>query len=117
APPADLMLMAVPDEGGAGELSRAAVGLGGGAARALWVLGPGGPGRGPGSEPVVGGRRGLFGWQLTARGRAAHSGLHYAAGRSALLAASRWCVEAAAGSTGAAGTPTVNAGRLVAGDA
>jgi glutamate carboxypeptidase len=142
APPAGLLVVAVPDEEVGGELSRAAVARWGTAARALWVLEPGEPGSEPGAETLVGGRRGLFDWRLEARGRAAHSGLHLAAGRSALLAAARWCLAAvdgagagamhaavagalpAAGGCGPAGgeptsdsATTVNVGRLVAGDA
>lgn len=140
APPADLLVVAVPDEEVGGELSRSAVARWGAGARALWVLEPGEPGSVPGAETLVAGRRGLFDWRLEARGRAAHSGLHLAAGRSALLAAARWCLAAAdgcgpgaaagppqgTGSTAAAGMEpatslasrvTVNVGRLVAGDA
>jgi glutamate carboxypeptidase len=137
APAADLLVVAVPDEEVGGELSRAAVARWGARARALWVLEPGEPGSQPGAETLVGGRRGLFDWRLEARGKSAHSGLHLADGRSALLAAARWCLEAAAGSgidgasgNGAAfgndaasgngigaGRPAVNVGRLVAGDA
>jgi glutamate carboxypeptidase len=115
APPADLQLVVVPDEEVAGELSRVAVEVWGAAARALWVLEPGEPGSAPGTETVVGGRRGMFGWRLDARGRAAHSGVNFASGRSALLAAARWCVEAA-GAAMPHEAPTVNVGRLVAGD-
>ena len=136
APPADLLLVAVPDEEVGGELARAAVEHWGAGARALWVLEPGGPGSAPGAETLVGGRRGLFDWRLEARGTSAHSGLHLAEGRSALLAAARWCLEAttaqkATAAPGAAGVPrasatdgagvrarpAVNVGRLVAGDA
>ena len=131
APPADLLVIAVPDEEVGGELSRAAVARWGAQARALWVLEPGEPGGRPGAETLVGGRRGLFDWRLEARGRSAHSGLHLADGRSALLAAARWCLAAAAPADGAAsgsgggseggaggdGRPSVNVGRLVAGDA
>src|SRR5579864_6081490 len=95
APPADLLLVAVPDEEVGGELAHAAVERWGAGARALWVLEPGEPGSAPGAETLVGGRRGLFDWRLEARGKAAHSGLHLAAGRSALLAAARWCLAAA----------------------
>ncbi len=122
APPAGLLVVAVPDEEVGGELSRAAVARWGTAARALWVLEPGEPGSEPGAETLVGGRRGLFDWRLEARGRAAHSGLHLAAGRSALLAAARWCLAAvdadgAGAMHDAAGSgTTVNVGRLVAGD-
>ena len=94
APPDDLLVVAVPDEEVGGELARAAVERWGAGARALWVLEPGEPGRAPGAETLVGGRRGLFDWRLEARGRSAHSGLHLAKGRSALLAAARWCLEA-----------------------
>jgi len=110
APPADLLLVAVPDEEVGGELAHAAVERWGAGARALWVLEPGEPGSAPGAETLVGGRRGLFDWRLEARGKSAHSGLHLAEGRSALLAAARWCLEASA-------RPAVNVGRLVAGDA
>jgi glutamate carboxypeptidase len=108
-------VVAVPDEEVAGELSRAAVASWGAAARALWVLEPGEPGSEPGAETLVGGRRGMFGWRLDAHGTAAHSGLHLARGRSALLAAARWCLAAA--DAPAPGAPAVNVGRLVAGDA
>jgi glutamate carboxypeptidase len=141
APPADLLLVAVPDEEVGGELARAAVERWGAGARALWVLEPGEPGSAPGAETLVGGRRGLFDWRLEARGTSAHSGLHLTEGRSALLAAARWCLEATAAqkaapapdataAPGAAGVPwasatddagvrapAVNVGRLVAGDA
>ena len=58
----------------------------------------------------------MFQWRLEARGQAAHSGLHYLEGRSALAAAARWVSEAAALSRQGGG-PTVSAGRFVAGDA
>jgi glutamate carboxypeptidase len=58
----------------------------------------------------------MFDWRLVVKGQAAHSGLHYWDGRSALAAAARWCVEAQALSRRDGG-PTVNSGRLVAGDA
>jgi glutamate carboxypeptidase len=113
-PPPDLLLVAVPDEEVGGDLSRAAVQRGGAAARALWVLEPGEPLEG--AETLVAGRRGMFQWRLEVRGQAAHSGLHYWEGRSALNAAARWVVDAEALSQRHGG-PTVNAGRLVAGDA
>jgi glutamate carboxypeptidase len=102
AAPADLLLVAVPDEEVGGELARAAVERWGAGARALWVLEPGEPGNAPGAETLVGGRRGLFDWRLEARGKSAHSGLHLAEGRSALLAAARWCLEATAAQNAAA---------------
>jgi glutamate carboxypeptidase len=113
-PPADLLLVAVPDEEVGGELSRAAVRRWGETARALWVLEPGEPAGD--SETIVAGRRGMFQWRLEVRGTSAHSGLHYWDGRSALAAAARWVTEAEALS-GRQGGPTVNTGRLVAGDA
>jgi glutamate carboxypeptidase len=114
APPADLLLVAVPDEEVGGELSRAAMRRWGETARALWVLEPGEPAGD--AETIVAGRRGMFQWRLDVRGNSAHSGLHYWDGRSALAAAARWVTEAEAFSARQGG-PTVNTGRLVAGDA
>ena len=113
-PPADLLLVAVPDEEVGGELSRAAIRRWGETARALWVLEPGEPAGD--SETIVAGRRGMFQWRLEARGTSAHSGLHYWEGRSALAAAARWVAEAEALSRRQGG-PTINTGRLVGGDA
>ena len=115
-PPADLLLVVVPDEEVGGELSRAAVRRWGETARALWVLEPGEPGEGIDAETIVAGRRGMFQWRLEAHGQAAHSGLHYWEGRSALVAAASWVAKAEALSHQPGG-PTVNAGRFVAGDA
>jgi glutamate carboxypeptidase len=120
-PPSDLLLVVVPDEEVGGELSRAAVRRWGESARALWVLEPGEPanaGRDAGTdaETIVAGRRGMFQWRLEAQGQAAHSGLHYWEGRSALTAAASWVAKAEALSRQGGG-PTVNAGRFVAGDA
>lgn len=112
-PPADLLLVAVPDEEVGGELSRAAMRRWGETARGLWVLEPGEPAGE--AETLVAGRRGMFEWRLQVRGQAAHSGLHYWEGRSALAAAARWVNEATALSRPNGG-PTVNAGRFVAGD-
>jgi glutamate carboxypeptidase len=109
----DLMFVAVPDEEVGGELSRSAVKRWGESARALWVLEPGEPT--DVGETIVAGRRGMFQWRLEARGQASHSGLHYWEGRSALIAAARWAAKAEALSRRDGG-PTVNVGRLVAGD-
>ena len=114
APPADLLLVAVPDEEVGGELSRAAVRRWGKTARALWVLEPGEPAGD--AETIVAGRRGMVQWRLDVKGTAAHSGLHYWDGRSALVAAARFAHEAESFSQRDGG-PTVNVGRLVAGDA
>ena len=113
--PPDLLLVVVPDEEVGGALSNSAVRRWGESARALWVLEPGEPGEEE-SETIVAGRRGMFQWRLDARGQAAHSGLHYWEGRSALAAAARWAVKAEALSRQDGG-PTINVGRLVAGDA
>jgi glutamate carboxypeptidase len=116
-PPADLLLVVVPDEEVGGALSQAAVRRWGETARALWVLEPGEPASSSAdAETMVAGRRGMFQWRLEARGQGAHSGLHYWEGRSALAAAARWVTEAEALSQPDGG-PTVNAGRFVAGDA
>ena len=113
-PPEDLLLVVVPDEEVGGALSRSAMRRWGETARALWVLEPGEPA--DGAETMVSGRRGMFDWRLLVKGEAAHSGLHYWDGRSALAAAARWCVEAQALSRRNGG-PTVNVGRFVSGDA
>jgi glutamate carboxypeptidase len=112
APP-HLELVAVPDEEVGGALSRRLTRERGAEARALWVLEPGElAGE---SETLVLGRRGLFDWRVEVRGRAAHSGLAFWQGRSAVAAAARWAARAAELSEPGAG-PTVNVARLVAGD-
>jgi glutamate carboxypeptidase len=113
-PPPDLLLVVVPDEEVGGTISRNAVRQWGEAARAFWVLEPGEPAA-DGGETMVAGRRGMFDWHLEVRGKAAHSGLQYWQGRSALTAAAAWCVEAEALSRRDGG-PTISVGRLVAGD-
>jgi len=113
-PPADLALVAVPDEEVGGAISERAVRRWGGRARAVLVLEPG-ERRGD-RETLVLGRRGLVEWRLVARGVAAHSGLAYWQGRSAIAAAARWTAAAQALSEPGRG-PTVNVARLVGGDA
>ena len=113
-PPDDLLLVVVPDEEVGGPISHGSMKRWGEGARALWVLEPGEPAGE--AETMVAGRRGMFDWRLTVKGQAAHSGLHYWNGRSALTAAARWTVEAQALSQRHGG-PTINVGRLVAGDA
>ncbi|HWM89614.1 MAG TPA: M20/M25/M40 family metallo-hydrolase [Thermoanaerobaculia bacterium] len=113
-PPDDLLLVVVPDEEVGGPISHASMICWGEGARALWVLEPGEPAED--AETMVAGRRGMFDWRLIVKGQAAHSGLHYWEGRSALASAARWTVEAQALSRRDGG-PTVNVGRLVAGDA
>ncbi len=113
-PPKDLFLVVVPDEEVGGPISHSAMKRWGAGARALWVLEPGEPSGD--AETMVAGRRGMFDWHLTVKGQASHSGLHYWEGRSALAAAARWCTEAQALSARNGG-PTVNVGRMVAGDA
>lgn len=107
-------LVAVPDEEVGGALSRELTRERGADARALWVLEPGElDGE---RETLVLGRRGLFDWSVDVRGRAAHSGLAFWRGRSAVAAAAAWAARAADLSEPGAG-PTVNVARLVAGDA
>ena len=112
-PPADMLLLAVPDEEANGAISERALAEWGPRARTLLVLEPG-EARGD-AETLVAGRRGLTEWRLDVRGRAAHSGLAYWEGRSALAAAAGWCALAQGLSQPGAGV-TVNAARLVAGD-
>jgi glutamate carboxypeptidase len=112
-PPADLLLVVVPDEEVGGALSQAAVRRWGEGARALWVLEPGEPAGE--AETIVAGRRGMFQWRLEAQGKAAHSGLHYWEGRSAITAAAFWVTQAEALARQDGG-PTVNTGRFVGGD-
>ncbi len=113
APPDDIHLVVVPDEEVGGVLSREATSRWGATARAVWVLEPGEP-RGA-NETMVAGRRGMRNWRLVTTGTPAHSGLHYWQGHSALTAAARWCVEAESLSARNGG-PTINVGRLIAGD-
>ncbi len=54
-------------------------------------------------------------WRLEARGRAAHSGLAFADGRSALAAAAGWAAGVQALSENHGG-PIVNVGRIIGGD-
>jgi glutamate carboxypeptidase len=111
-PPFELRL--VPDEEVAGELSRRAVAATPPDARALWVLEPGEPAR-DGRETIVAGRRGMVMFTLEATGVAAHSGLHFAAGRSAILALAEW-MTAAERLSGRPAGPTLNVARIVGGD-
>jgi glutamate carboxypeptidase len=114
APPAGLRLVLVPDEEVAGTISRRITAEQGATARAVWVLEPGEPAA-DGGETIVLGRRGMATFRLDVTGRAAHSGLHFSRGRSALAAAAEWTVAAAELSRPGDG-PTVNVARLVGGD-
>ncbi len=109
----DLMVALVPDEEVGGRLTQEVVETLGVRARGLWSLEPGQ--RRDDAETMVIGRRGMFQWELEVAGRAAHAGNGYWRGRSALVAAADWCVGARALAAPGHG-PTVNAGRLVAGD-
>ncbi len=113
APARDLLLLVVPDEEVGGEISRERTLRHGAQARAVWVLEPG-DARGD-AETIVAGRRGLTSWRLDVSGTAAHSGLAYWQGRSALAAAALFATRAQALSRPGPGV-TVNVGRLVAGD-
>ena len=112
-PPEDLLLAVVPDEEVAGHLSQQVVRDLGAGARGFWVLEPG-QRRGDG-ETLVAGRRGFFDWRLEVRGRSAHAGNAYWSGRSALNAAAEWCSAVRSLASPGRG-PTVNAGRMVAGE-
>lgn len=113
----DLLLVVVPDEEVAGVLSHRVLKEEGPKARGLLVLEPGQPwsdGAAVG-ETVVLGRRGMFQWRLDVTGRGAHAGNAYWQGRSALLAAAEWALAARALARPGQG-PTVNPGRLIAGE-
>lgn len=112
-PPADLMLVAVPDEEVGGAISERAVRRWAADARTILVIEPGEARNG--GETLVAGRRGLVEWRLDVTGRASHSGLAYWQGRSALAAAADWSAQAQRMSEPGPG-PTVNVARLVAGD-
>lgn len=110
--PDDLLVALVPDEESESLISGNVANQWSRDARAVLVLEPGqATAQG---ETLVAGRRGLTEWRLEVRGRAAHSGLAYWSGRSALAAAAEWSARAQALSQ--RGTaPTVNVGRLLAG--
>lgn len=119
----DLLLVVVPDEEVAGHLSQKVVEEHGPSARGLWVLEPGQPAPPPegtespaASETVVIGRRGMFQWHADVVGRSAHAGNGFWQGRSAATAAARWWLECQVLAERGQG-PTVNVGRLVAGEA
>jgi glutamate carboxypeptidase len=112
--PADLLLLAVPDEESEGTISVAAMRRWSERARAVLVLEPG-MARGDG-ETLVAGRRGLTEWKLDVTGKAAHSGLAFWEGRSALSAAADWCSRAQRLSAPGPGR-TVNVARIVGGSA
>jgi glutamate carboxypeptidase len=112
-PPADLMLVAVPDEEVGGAIAERAVRRWASDARVLLVIEPGEAREG--GETLVAGRRGLVEWRLDVTGRASHSGLAYWQGRSALAAAADWSAQAQRMSEPGPG-PTVNVARLVGGD-
>jgi glutamate carboxypeptidase len=111
--PADLTFVGVPDEEVEGVISEAAVRRWGARARAMLVIEPG-ESRGS-AETLVAGRRGMTEWRLTVEGTAAHSGLAYWQGRSALAAAAAWSARAQ-GMSRPGPQATVNVARLVAGD-
>jgi glutamate carboxypeptidase len=111
--PGDLLLVAVPDEEIGGPVSVRTVRRFGEEAHTVLVLEPGAPG--DGCETLVTGRRGLTVWRLDARGRAAHSGVAYWEGRSALAAAATWAGKVQQMAEPGDG-PVVNVGRIVGGD-
>ncbi len=112
--PADLLLVAVPDEESEGAISTSAMRRYSEHARLVLVLEPGRSC--VGGETLVTGRRGLTEWKLEATGKAAHSGLAYWDGKSALAAVADWAARAQELSIAGPGR-TVNVARLVGGDA
>jgi glutamate carboxypeptidase len=110
--PADLLVVLVPDEESESLISGESANRWSRNARAVLVLEPG-QARANG-ETLVAGRRGMIEWKLEITGRAAHSGLAYWNGRSAVAAAADWCARAQSLSERGSG-PTVNVGRLVGG--
>jgi glutamate carboxypeptidase len=112
--PADLLLLAVPDEESEGAISTSAMRRYSEKARLVLVLEPGRACAG--GETLVTGRRGLTEWKLEADGKAAHSGLAYWDGRSALAAVADFSARAQKLSVRGPGL-TVNVARLVGGDA
>ncbi len=112
-PPDDVMVIAVPDEEAAGSISERMVRRWCDRARALLVIEPG-EARGD-AETLVTGRRGGADWRLDVTGRAAHSGLAFWEGRSAIAAAADWALRAQRMSRPGA-EPTVNVARLLGGD-
>ncbi|MEO8585092.1 MAG: M20/M25/M40 family metallo-hydrolase [Acidobacteriota bacterium] len=112
--PADLLLVAVPDEESEGAISTSAMRRYSERARLVLVLEPGRSCAG--GETLVTGRRGLTEWKLEATGKAAHSGLAYWDGKSALAAVADWAARAQKLSVPGPGR-TVNVARLVGGDA
>lgn len=123
--PEDLTLVVVPDEEVAGPVCHEAMARYGATARALWVLEPGRPAADAdhetgesetgASETIVQTRRGLTTWSLDVRGRGAHAGNGYWQGRSAAGGAAHWVQGALALARPGLG-PTVNVGRIVAGE-
>ena len=113
--PADWGLVATPDEEVGGAVTRRTLARFGGTARALWVLEPGAR-RDDEGETLVVGRRGVVHFHLEIDGRAAHAGVDFPSGRSALAAAAEWVTRATALTAPGRG-PTVNPARLVAGEA
>lgn len=122
----DLRVAVVPDEEVAGPISQQVMEEHGDDARGVWVLEPGAPypadaqagdrdDETRNAETVVIGRRGMFHWHADVRGRSAHAGNGFWDGRSALSAAAEWWLAAEA--LARRGGPSINAGRLVAGEA
>jgi glutamate carboxypeptidase len=111
--PSNLVVVAVPDEEIGGPISSQTVRFWGDRASSVLILEPGAATeRG---ETLVMGRRGLTVWRLDARGTAAHSGVAYWDGRSAVAAAGEWAGRVQRLSEEGDG-PVVNVGRVVGGD-
>jgi glutamate carboxypeptidase len=112
--PDDVLIVLVPDEESESFISGAATTKWSRDARTVLVLEPGQVCEK--GETLVAGRRGLTEWTIEFTGRAAHSGLAYWEGRSALAAAADWATRATNLAQRGTG-PTVNVARIVGGGA
>jgi glutamate carboxypeptidase len=112
-PISGLLVVLVPDEEVTGTISQRATNRFGAQARGCFVLEPGEL-LADGGETIVAGRRGADNFRLDLRGEAAHSGLAFWRGRSAVVAAARFVAEAAAFSK--PDGLTVNPARVVGGE-
>jgi glutamate carboxypeptidase len=110
--PDDVLIVLVPDEESESFISGAATTKWSRDARTVLVLEPGQVCEK--GETLVAGRRGLTEWTIEFTGRAAHSGLAFWEGRSALAAAADWATRATNLAQRGAG-PTVNVARIVGG--
>lgn len=109
--PPNLAVVLVPDEESSGSATRQAMAEWGAHATLVLVVEPGEIVKG--QETVVCGRKGMAEFMLRVHGQAAHSGLAFHQGRSALAAACHFVHRAESLTQG---DLTLNVSRLVAGD-